>query len=116
MAEVFNEIDINLDGHVRLQEVIDSHQQAFGEEPSAQQIAYITDHFDGLDLEQIEFSDFCVRAINERILQTSDRLATAFRYFDTDGSGDISPEEIVNGFNFDDESRLDEDVAKAIMN
>ena len=25
MAEVFNEIDINLDGYVRLQEVIDSH-------------------------------------------------------------------------------------------
>lgn len=74
------------------------------------------DHFNGLNAEQIEFSDFLVRAIDERVLQTSDRLATAFRYFDTDGSGAISPEEIVEGLNFCDEDRMDEHVAEAIMN
>ena len=72
------------------------------------------DHFVGLNLDKIEFSDFLVRAIDERLLQTSDRLATAFRYFDTDGSGAISPEEIVEGLNFCED--LDEHVAEAIMN
>lgn len=57
-----------------------------------------------------------MRAIDERVLQTSDRLATAFRYFDTDGSGAISPEEIVEGLNFVDEDRMNEDIATAIMN
>ena len=39
-----------------------------------------------MDREAIEFSDFIVHAINENILQSNDRLATAFNYFDTDYS------------------------------
>ena len=73
------------------------------------------EHFAGLDRNAIEFSDFIVHAINEKSLQSSDRLATAFRYFDKDGSGDIAPEELVTGLNFDDAERMDYSVAAAIM-
>ena len=75
----------------------------------------MTEHFEGLDKGAIEFSDFIVHAINEKLLSSSDRLATAFRYFDTDGSGTISPDEIVEGLNFDDTDKMNNDIAHAIM-
>ena len=73
------------------------------------------DHFEGTDRHAIEFSDFIVNAIDESLLQSNDRLATAFSYFDTDYSFTISPDEIVDGLNFDDEERMNFDIAQAIM-
>ena len=82
---------------------------------NAQQRQNITEHFEGLDQGHIEFSDFIVHAINEKLLSSSDRLATAFRYFDTDGSGTISPDEIVEGLNFDDTEKMNIEIGQAMM-
>ena len=60
------------------------------------------EHFIGMDRKAIEFSHFIVHAINEKVLSASERLATAFRYFDEDRGGTISPDEIVQGINFND--------------
>ena len=49
------------------------------------------------------------------MLSSSDRLATAFRYFDTDGSGTISPDEIVEGLNFDDTEKMNIEIGQAMM-
>lgn len=53
-------------------------------------------------------------------MSSSDRLATAFRFFDEDGSGAISADELVEGLNFDDdgdaEDKMDLPLAEAIMN
>ena len=73
------------------------------------------EHFVGLDRNAIEFSDFMVHSINEKVLQASERLATAFRYFDEDGGGTISPDEIVDGLNFKDTDKMNMDIAEAIM-
>lgn len=69
----------------------------------------------GLNQSAIEFSDFIVHAINENVLQASERLATAFRYFDEDGGGTISPDEIVDGLNFNDSDKMNYEIAEAIM-
>ena len=34
MAEVFKEIDTNMDGHISVTELIASYEKAFGEEPT----------------------------------------------------------------------------------
>ena len=116
MSDIFYQIDANGDGAISLDEVIDIYIREFRCEPSQQQKIQLYEHFAGLKTDKIEFSDFIVHAINEQTLQTSDRLATAFRYFDTDGSGSISPDELVEGLNFDASRGMDEEVAKAIMN
>ena len=75
----------------------------------------MTEHFIGLDSESLEFSEFIVQAIDEKVLCSSERLATAFRYFDDDGGGTISAEEIVDGLNFNDANKMNEEIAAAIM-
>ena len=49
----------------------------------------------------IDYSEFVVAAMNEKSLTTNDKLQTAFKMFDRDGSGVISADEIkeVLGFN-----------------
>ena len=42
----------------------------------------------------IELSEFIIGTADERVVLTQERLATAFKYFDVDGGGDISAEEI----------------------
>ena len=47
----------------------------------------------------MEFSEFVIKAIDESILKNYDKLATAFRHFDTDGSGTVEAKEWVNALN-----------------
>ena len=116
MAQIFYQIDKDNGGTIDLEEIIELYREQFGDQMNEQQRQNITEHFAGQDKGHIEFSDFIVHAINEKLLSSSDRLATAFRYFDTDGSGTISPDEIVDGLNFDDnDDRMNFDIATAIM-
>lgn len=53
--------------------------------------------FDAVDTDQsgyIDYTEFVVAAMNEKELLTSERLTTAFKMFDKDKSGSISPNEI----------------------
>ena len=115
MAEIFEFIDKDGDGSIDLDEIIEIYKKEFKEPPNAQQLQNMTEHFMGLNRSAIEFSDFIVHAINEKALQASERLATAFRYFDEDGGGTISPDEIVDGLNFNDNDKMNQDIAEAIM-
>ena len=53
--------------------------------------------FDSVDTDQsgyIEYSEFVMATINEKKLSTTERLHTAFKLFDKDNSGNITPAEI----------------------
>jgi len=53
--------------------------------------------FDSVDTDQsgyIEYSEFVMATINEKKLSTAERLQTAFKLFDKDNSGTITPAEI----------------------
>ena len=115
MAKIFEYIDKDGNGSIDLSEVVENYKKEFNQPPNAQQIQNMTEHFAGLDSKAIEFSDFLVHAIDERILHSSERLATAFRYFDEDGGGTISPDEIVDGLNFNDADKMNQEIASAIM-
>lgn len=103
MAQIFHKLDYNSDGEISIEEIIQKYKTEFNEKPNQQQLHNLKDHLAGLNENSIQFSDFMVHACKESLLQSSDRLATAFRYFDTDGSGSISPDEVVDGLNFGDE-------------
>ena len=53
--------------------------------------------FEAVDTDQsgyIDYTEFVVAAMNEKTLLTNERLAGAFKMFDKDASGSISPSEI----------------------
>jgi calcium-dependent protein kinase len=53
--------------------------------------------FDAVDTDKsgfIDYSEFVIAAMNEKQLLTSDKLQSAFKMFDKDGSGSISADEI----------------------
>ena len=54
-----------------------------------------------VDLDQtgyIEFSEFIMSSMTEKLILTHEKLAIAFKWFDTDGSGTISELEIMEAF------------------
>jgi calcium-dependent protein kinase len=53
--------------------------------------------FDAVDTDQsgyIDYTEFIVASANEKALLSNERLAAAFKMFDKDGSGSITPSEI----------------------
>lgn len=53
--------------------------------------------FDAVDTDQsgyIDYTEFVVASANEKALLSTERLNTAFKMFDKDQSGSISPSEI----------------------
>ena len=56
----------------------------------------------------INYSEFVIAAMNEEEVLSSNKLQTAFRMFDKDGGGTISPDEIKQILSFG--QHLDEKV------
>jgi len=63
---------------------------------------------------QIEFSEFLLACIPEKVLLTNENMAVVFKIFDDDGSGQISKEEIMRVFSTHSK-RITEKVAQDIM-
>jgi len=57
----------------------------------------------------LDYTEFVMATMNEKDLITNDRLKAAFRLFDKDGNGTISPDEIkeVLGFGEGDTEMID---------
>lgn len=57
----------------------------------------------------IDYTEFVMATMNEKDLITNERLKAAFRLFDKDGNGTISPDEIkdVLGIGPDDNEMID---------
>lgn len=115
VAQIFHVLDLDHDGTISIDEVFTLYKKEFGRPMTELEQKNVREHFIGLSTDSVEFSDFIVQAFDESILSSSDRLATAYRYFDDDGSGAISSKELVEGLNFNDSRRIDETLAKAIM-
>ena len=63
----------------------------------------------------IDYTEFVMATMNEKNMQSNEKLMQAFRMFDKDGSGTISAEEIkeVLGYNTSN-SRVIEDIMKEV--
>jgi len=74
--------------------------------------------FEAVDTDKsgfIDYSEFVVAAMNENQLTTNEKLQAAFKMFDKDGSGIISPEEIKEVLSFGGTNQLSKGAIDAIV-
>ena len=99
-SKLFNKIDINSDGKIEKNELIQGFEQYWGisKEEAKEKVdlifANIDTDFNGF----IEYEEFVRAAVNSSIFMSKNYLKFAFNYFDRDSSGDISFEEIKKRF------------------
>ena len=94
IGKIFKAIDKNGDGKLSKEEILDGYDQFFGK---LQDKVEIEKMFDAVDIDKsgfIDYSEFVVAAMNEKNLLTNEKLQSAFKMFDKDGSGFISSDEI----------------------
>lgn len=94
LAKIFKAIDKNGDGKLSKEEITEGYDQFFGKNMDKNDIEKM---FDSVDIDKsgfIDYSEFVVAAMNEKNLLTNEKLQSAFKMFDKDGSGFISAEEI----------------------
>lgn len=113
LDKIFKEIDLNGDGNLSKEEVLLGYEQHFGIAITEEQV---DDLFAKIDLDgngTIDYTEFVTATINENNLCTHERLKQAFRMFDKDNSGSLSPDEIKEVLCFD--SQVDEKEVDKII-
>lgn len=116
LYKLFNKIDYNGDGKVTRQELLRGFRdywfiQSNTLEDDVNKIFMnIDDDYNGY----IECEEFVRGGIDKSIFLTDEILKFAFRFFDKDGSGEITPDEIKNVFfsNLDNDSVVDRQLKK----
>lgn len=94
LALVFKALDKNSDGKLSKQEVKEGYYSQYDRMISDEEIERM---FDAVDTDKsgfIDYTEFVVASMNEKALLTSERLIGAFKMFDKDKSGEITPNEI----------------------
>lgn len=101
-------MDKDGNGTLDKEEILAGYEEHFGVPISEETVDAM---FAAVDIDgngSIDYTEFVMATMNEKDLITNDRLRSAFRLLDKDGSGAISPEEIKNalGFNSHDNDKL----------
>ena len=94
LAKIFKAIDKNGDGKLSKEEILEGYDVFFGKNLDKVDIEKM---FDAVDIDRsgyIDYSEFVIATMNEKQLLTNEKLQSAFKMFDKDGSGLISAEEI----------------------
>ena len=84
------------------EDIYDGYQKVFGVPITKEQVDSLFDKVDIDGSGSIDYTEFVMATMNEKLLVTRDRLMMAFKTFDADGSGALSPEEILDVLRFDD--------------
>lgn len=94
LAKLFNDINTNHDGQISKDEMAKAFEFYFGNAIDNDEIDNMFKTIDVSGSGEIEFSEFLLSTIPEKVLLTNENLAVVFKIFDEDGSGSISHEEI----------------------
>jgi calcium-dependent protein kinase len=87
LAKLFMEINENHDGYLSKDEVNRAFERYFGNPIDKEDIDKMFDTIDVSGSGEIEFSEFMMACIPEKVLLTNENLAVVFKVFDDDGSG-----------------------------
>lgn len=115
LAKVFKAFDKNGDGKLSMQEVKEGYLEHYGKIMSDEEVETM---FNAVDTDRsgfIDYSEFVVAAMNESQLTTNEKLQAAFKMFDKDGSGIISPDEIKDVLSFGGTNQLSKQSIEAIV-
>jgi len=111
LREVFNTLDSNGDGMLTVEEMRDGLSQAgLTEIPADLQQAIENIDLDGND--RIDYSEFLSAALEKKHYMQEDACWKAFNFFDRDGDGTISLEELRQALN---SGRLEHEVSEEIV-
>ena len=104
LEKIFRSMDKDGNGTLDREEVLKGYEEHFGVQITEEQVDAM---FKAVDLDGnncIDYTEFVMATMNEKDLISNEKLKAAFRLFDKDGSGTISPEEIrkVLGINSSD--------------
>ena len=94
LARVFKNLDANGDGKLSKDEIKFGYHTHYGRLISDKEVDFM---FDAVDTDQsgyIDYTEFVVASANEKALLSNERLNAAFKMFDKDNSGSITPSEI----------------------
>jgi len=87
-------MDKNGDGKLSRQEILDGYEEHFNRVLDEDQLEKL---FSSVDIDNsgfIDYSEFIMATMNEKKNISEEKLVSAFKIFDKDNSGTISPEEI----------------------
>jgi len=115
LSKVFRAFDENGDGKLSMEEVKKGYLDHYGKIMSDQEVEEM---FNAVDTDRsgfIDYTEFVVAATNQNALTSQEKLQAAFRMFDKDGSGRISPEEIREVLCFGDQGAISVEAVDAII-
>ena len=101
LDKIFKAIDIDGDGSLSKEEILHGYEEHFGVPITEEQV---DEMFEKIDLDgngTIDYTEFVMATIEEKNLITNERLKMAFKMFDKDNSGALSPDEIKEVLCFD---------------
>eukprot|EP00359_Climacostomum_virens_P007518 CAMPEP_0204917688 /NCGR_PEP_ID=MMETSP1397-20131031/15313_1 /ASSEMBLY_ACC=CAM_ASM_000891 /TAXON_ID=49980 /ORGANISM="Climacostomum Climacostomum virens, Strain Stock W-24" /LENGTH=508 /DNA_ID=CAMNT_0052090605 /DNA_START=268 /DNA_END=1791 /DNA_ORIENTATION=- len=94
LRDAFQSIDINCDGKLSRDELLIQFRQYTSEEQALEEVEYILREVDSDRNGQIDYSEFLRVCMNREKAVNKDNLELAFRFFDKNGSGKITCDEV----------------------
>ena len=91
---MFIALDVNQDGYLQYDELLSGFTDIYGEEYAKEEVDRIFALVDVDHSGEIDFSEFVTASVNKGNLLQESKLKAAFEYYDKDGSGSISVDEI----------------------
>ena len=94
LQKVFIALDKNQDGYLQYDELLQGFTELYGEDHAKEEVDRIFALVDVDHSGEIDFSEFVTASVNKDNLLQEGKLKAAFQYYDKDGSGSISVDEI----------------------
>ena len=114
---IFRELDITCNGKLSRDIVKEAYFRYFAHNLSEEELDYLFTRIDTKKNGYIDYSEFIVAAMNEKVLLSDKKLRKAFELFDKDGNGLISASDLKEAFAFfcDAEKEIDDVVIQNLI-
>ena len=115
-CKLFNQIDVNGDGKINKAELLKGLQAKYKSDTLEQDVEQIYKNIDMDNNGYIEYEEFVRAAVSKERFINENVLRFAFRYFDKDGSGEITFDEIEDLFkqSITDKAKVHESLKQII--
>ena len=116
--KLFNQIDQNGDGRITKEELYNGLQQYLDKtgDELKREVELIFSHIDADHNGFIEYEEFIRAAIDKNYFLSNNFIKFAFSYFDRDGSGNITMEEVKNLFYLNEKNKKSAEAERQLKN